>query len=534
MDKIKEIELKNQRINEQYKKMNLIEIVQDNESANTMSTAIIENSFVVFGDESEFEIPKEYRRLLEQRILKRITDYIYRPADTDSDGLPLCIKQSGDYIFIGLSQGIIRVFEFSTNTELNSLIPKKRKPFTNKVVCMDISLSGNQLVAGYESGKICLYDIFKQKVLIDIDEVFTKKVDAVKFLSSLSANYIVASDKRGYISRISLKRGVIKSTYKAERIMDRPILDICTIAALQPREGMPYEVIEWEALNLTAISNTEQVSIYSLWNPMGPIYGVHRKEFGKEFVRSGSICYLDWGYGVTPNISREKSMWLLAIGWDKVLQICILVDPYKGISGIKHDGYYVCDSPIDSVKFISDSVLMILTNQKEVRILFIPNFSPGYFANEGIAIKETEDSKTTKYEKSSLRKYQSSLGEDLLREFSLKAEVESGNNLLDGNIKSYETANKQNFNCSITACDNNILVLGQYEILLATLYHWEDYLQYIQHKCGWLVCLKTALDIYNGDLKGYYGVPYIADAREQELIHKLKALVNEGIRNMIK
>lgn len=78
------------------------------------------------------------------------------------------------------------------------------------------------------------------------------------------------------------------------------------------------------------------------------------------------------------------------------------------------------------------------------------------------------------------------------------------------------------------------MVLGHGKVLLATLYHWEDYLMYIQHKCGWLVCLKAALDIYNGGIKGYYGVPYIAQNREQMLIDKLKDLACEGIRTMIR
>lgn len=426
--------------------MKLIEIVQANEKSNNVGTELIENSFVVFGDNSEFDIPKEERKLLEKRILNRLSDYVYKSGESDADGLPFCIKQYGDYIFIGLSQGVIRVFELSTNAELKNLVPKKRKPFINRVLCMDVSLSGNQLVAGYASGKICLYDIFKAKALIEIDEVFVHKVEEVKFLSNLSANHIVATDKKGHVHKIALKRGVIKSSHKAERIIDRPIPDICTIAALQPKEGMPYEVIEWEALNLTAISSTEQVTIYTLGNIMRPIYNINRADFGKECVRPESISYLDWGYGITPNISREKSMCLLAIGWDKVLQICILENPNKGMSSIKFDGYYISDYPIDTVKFISDSVIMILTNQKEVRVLFIPCFSPGHFANEGIAIKEAEDKKTFRFERGNKGMYQFSLGEVLLREFSIKAEVESGINILEGNIRYAVTADKQNFN----------------------------------------------------------------------------------------
>lgn len=130
---------------------------------------------------------------------------------------------------------------------------------------------------------------------------------------------------------------------------------------------------------------------------------------------------------------------------------------------------------------------MILVNKKEVRILFVPCFLPGAFANEGINIKEIEDKKGIKYEKGQHSRYIVSMGEDLLRDLSLKAEVEKGNRFLDGNIRYTETAERQNFSHTIVSSDNNILVLGREDVLLATLYYWEDYLNYIQHKCGWLV-----------------------------------------------
>lgn len=177
---------------------------------------------------------------------------------------------------------------------------------------------------------------------------------------------------------------------------------------------------------------------------------------------------------------------------------------------------------------------MVLINKKEVRILFVPSFSPGSFFQEGMNIKEIEDKKSYRFEKSNKSLFQVSLGEDLLRELSIKAEVEKGNTLLDGNIRYVETAEKQNFNHSIVSCDNNIIVLGHNEILLAKLYHWESYVQHIQQKCGWLVCLKAALDIYSGELKGYYGVPYIAHQREAAMMNKLKDLARYGINELIK
>lgn len=81
-------------------------------------------------------------------------------------------------------------------------------------------------------------------------------------------------------------------------------------------------------------------------------------------------------------------MCLLAVAWGKILQIYILENPDKGMSGIRSDGYYVSDSVIDCVYFVSDSIVMILVNKKEARILFIPDFSPNLYAYEGNRILE--------------------------------------------------------------------------------------------------------------------------------------------------
>ena len=210
----------------------------------------------------------------------------------------------------------------------------------------------------------------------------------------------------------------------------------------------------------------------------------------------------------------------------------ILEDPDKG--GVKFDGYYIWDYPIDCVYFISDSILMILVNKKETRILFIPYFAPGSFWYEGNKIKEEEDQKNPMSKNKYFGLHGPSPGENSLRELSAKSELESGNTLLDGYIRYSVTADKQNFNHTISVNENNIIVLGQEKILSAKLFYWEDYLKYVQKHCDWLVCLRVALDIYHGEMKGYYGVPYIKEERENALKHKMKDLIYEGIKAMIK
>ena len=91
------------------------------------------------------------------------------------------------------------------------------------------------------------------------------------------------------------------------------------------------------------------------------------------------------------------------------------------MSGIRPDGYYVCDYSIDCVHFVSDSILMILVNKQEVRILYVPHFLPDSYFYDGHKIKESEDSSNRKTNsKLGINKFYVSAGEQHLRDLSKK------------------------------------------------------------------------------------------------------------------
>ena len=57
------------------------------------------------------------------------------------------------------------------------------------------------------------------------------------------------------------------------------------------------------------------------------------------------------------------------------------------------DGFYICEGvTIDSCFFLSESLLFIIVNKQEVRILYTQNFTPGIFEPDYL----TEDLKTRK------------------------------------------------------------------------------------------------------------------------------------------
>ena len=41
------------------------------------------------------------------------------------------------------------------------------------------------------------------------------------------------------------------------------------------------------------------------------------------------------------------------------------------------DGYYCCDEEINQVYFMGDSILVVLVNSKELKVLYTTKFQPG-------------------------------------------------------------------------------------------------------------------------------------------------------------
>ena len=64
----------------------------------------------------------------------------------------------------------------------------------------------------------------------------------------------------------------------------------------------------------------------------------------------------------------------MAIAWDKIVQLCYVNDHEKTI---EFDGYYCCDKEINQVYFMADSVLVLLLNGEEIRVLYTEKFKPG-------------------------------------------------------------------------------------------------------------------------------------------------------------
>jgi hypothetical protein len=104
------------------------------------------------------------------------------------------------------------------------------------------------------------------------------------------------------------------------------------------------------------------------------------------------VPYLDWGEGLTP-VYRDKTYPILAIAWGRTVQLAVWTNQSDvgAAPEIQLDGFYICEGfSIDQCFFLDESLLFVLINKKEVRILYTQNFTPGMF-DEKLLVKKTAD-----------------------------------------------------------------------------------------------------------------------------------------------
>lgn len=88
-----------------------------------------------------------------------------------------------------------------------------------------------------------------------------------------------------------------------------------------------------------------------------------------------------------------------------------------------------------------------------------------------------------------------------------------------------------NFSASVVKNKRQIIYLTANKIVRGKLYTYTEYLDKLRHSDNhsWLTVLKAALEIYNGDLKGFAKVSDEKERRE----HELKGFMKELIKNSL-
>ena len=88
-----------------------------------------------------------------------------------------------------------------------------------------------------------------------------------------------------------------------------------------------------------------------------------------------------------------------------------------------------------------------------------------------------------------------------------------------------------NFSQSVKKYRNQIFFLGTKAIIRGKVFTWREYLDHRKFKenADWSTVLKTALEIYNGEVKGFSRVPDEKEIREGLLGSFMKYMIKESV-----
>ncbi len=82
---------------------------------------------------------------------------------------------------------------------------------------------------------------------------------------------------------------------------------------------------------------------------------------------------------------------------------------------------------------------------------------------------------------------------------------------------------------------NQVFFLGTKQIVRGKVFTWREFIDYIKFKenADWSTVLKTALEIYNGEVKGFARVPDEKEVREGLLGGYMKDMIKESVSQAI-
>jgi len=323
-------------------------------------------------DKQFYNVKKE---LFAYSQFQQISRHLYEETSHAYYGVVSCVRmfraKIGYVIFVGNSTGYIRVFDTQTHRQMKPLYEDFL--FQNKVLCIDIAEDGCYVLAGYKSGTLVLWDSAKYRkahVMNDVIKNGTSDFSMVKILYVTEQNVIniVTAEESGRVRLVHVTKSFLGGfSHRANSLYEKDMQGTATISVQRPSNLPSHYSPYCDSTCLTAYGATNKISVVEMrqWPPK-PLLDIARPPICKE----KSVPLIDWGYGLTPQ-ERERTMPLMAIAWDKVVQLLYVNDDTRTI---EFDGFYLSEKEINQVYFVADSVLVILVNQEEIRVLYTEKF----------------------------------------------------------------------------------------------------------------------------------------------------------------
>jgi len=471
-----------------------------------------------------------------------------------------CLVAYDDSIYIGDSNGVIKIFSLKSEIEIGILneksenlinISKNNDEKKNvSVTSMDILPDRNVLACGYYNGLVEIWDLkekyLKKKLLPSLSKHMSE-ILALKFLNgNTKALELISSDCSGLVNITTLTEGIFKFKKNTELNANINILinyeqPIFVLEILKFTEEEKKMAFLKNNIDIIGFACYDYVYIYQIHPQLMELFKFQRPEYFKDYY----IPNISFGRGYIPrskniiDINKDQNQKLnekaaeqcidvkninrlVAISWDNFINIyAIKFDEENGIEAIAIVGNYINSCRINRMFFAGDSLIFIYDEEGIFKLLNTGMMSPGEIILKKIGKKKVIPLYDEEKEKRAYVQKPKRIIDNVLKE-----------NYIPLLIKNSDNDTKETYYNSIYTNNKNIYILGEKYLEYGEIYSFEECVNNLMNDSERINALIFGLKVYEGEYISFSGVPIDGKKRKEIIGEKMKKIIKKYVNDI--
>ena len=274
------------------------------------------------------------------------------------------------YLITGDIIGNINIYSLEEQKLINILTP----PIKKQINALDIDDDGVYIFAGLSNGNIVVYDLATDKCkLINLSE-YTKSLINMKIVERIDSKTfrIISSDEEGNVLSIII---TLFSSPKVETICEKEKYPIILIYPLKFKEKEIKGKNLMKNMNkYVALGNLQTVTIYSLGPKISKIFDFEKPDYIKY------CCFPDISIGLyneSSELEDDKLCLLFAVSWDKVIKLFIIPIVDDKMGDPKLIGHYINEIEIIRIGILNGGSIFLVDKNGNFKLLNTKKFITG-------------------------------------------------------------------------------------------------------------------------------------------------------------
>ena len=192
-----------------------------------------------------------FSNMIESKSMHRIGNELLQNSHYEHDeiGLPTAVSIGSKFIAVGTQRGVILVFdlfeELRQKLGLSTLggndAPVAASKQFGSISSIDLSGNGENLVAGYTSGCIAVWDVIKGTIVKHVSDMHPSPITNLRFISEKSLTFI-SVDAGGLVNKVTFSKPLLWTTYNVESecLLDGTAGQILALSILSPISSLKF------------------------------------------------------------------------------------------------------------------------------------------------------------------------------------------------------------------------------------------------------------------------------------------------------